>query len=327
VNFLTIKYSSLIIFFLFLGQLAIAQRTETAINFDQNKNHIVIEVENDLLFKSDHYYTAGIALSYTYKNLKKTLAQLILKSKNPNNFTFSGFGIEQRMFTPFSIIAPDAIENDRPYSAYLMATNFSVLINPEKNLAISNEIGIGVIGPLAGGKELQTFVHEIIGSALPIGWEYQIKNAFLIDYQFRIEKGFFTPWVARHIIPFAMARVGTLKDQINIGLMIKLGNKNTILSTVKDISTKKDHFIWEWVFEGKLQGVFYDATLQGGLFNGDELVSLHLKDTFMRQYNFRMGVNLYYKGFFLRYMVQLNSPNFSVGILHRYGSINIGFSF
>ena len=324
---LLLKYYASFGVFLFFSQLGFTQRTETALNFDANKNHIVLEVENDLLFQSDHYYTAGIALSYTHQNLKKTPAQLILKSKDPDNFTFSGFGLEQRMFTPFSIEEPDAIENDRPYSAYLLATNFSVLINPKKNLTISNEIGIGVIGPTASGKEIQTLVHEIIGSVLPVGWEYQINNAFLIDYQFRIEKGFFTPWLARHIIPFGMIRVGTLKDQVNLGLMVKFGNKNTILSTTKDISTNKDHFIWEWVFEGKLQGVFYDATLQGGLFNGDELVSLNLQDTFMRQYNLRMGVNLYYKGFFLRYMVQLNSPNFSVGILHRYAGINIGFSF
>jgi len=324
---MSIKLFASFIVFLFLYHFSFAQRTETAINFDANKNHITLEVENDLLFQSDHYYTAGIALSYTHQNLKKTPAQLILKSKDPDNFTFSGFGLEQRMFTPFSIEEPNAIENDRPYSAYLLATNFSVLINPKKNLSISNEIGIGVIGPAAGGKEVQTFVHEIIGSVLPIGWEYQINNAFLIDYQFRIEKGFFTPWLARHIIPFGMVRVGTLKDQVNLGLMVKFGNKNTILSTIKDISTKKDHFIWEWLFEAKLQGVFYDATLQGGLFNGDELVSLNLQDTFMRQYNLRMGVNFYYKGFYLRYMLQLNSPNFSVGILHRYAGVNLGFSF
>lgn len=318
-----------IVFFVFLlfGNLIFAQRTETAVNFDNNKNHFTIEVENDLLFKSDQYYTAGIALSYTNKNLHKTPAQFILRSKDPDNFTFSGFGVEQRMFTPYSITEPFAIESDRPYSAYILATNFSVLINPKKNLTMSNEIGLGVIGPIANGEWIQTTVHEIIGSDLPIGWDSQISNGFLIDYQFRIEKGFFTPWLARHIVPFGMARVGTLKDEINLGLMLKFGNKGKIISENKEMSANKDHFVWEWVLEARLNGVFYDATLHGGLFEADQIEGLNAKDTFMRQYHVRMGVDLYYKGFFLRYMVQLNSPSFQSGIVHRYGSVNIGFSF
>lgn len=324
---MSIKYYISIIIFFFLGQQYFAQRTETALNFDNEINNITLETENDLLFQSDQYYTAGIALSYSHQNLQKTPAQLILKSKDPDNFTFSGFGLEHRMFTPFSITDPYAIESDRPYSAYFLATNFSMFINPKKNLAISNEIGIGIIGPAAGGEALQTFVHETIGSDIPIGWENQISNAFLIDYRFRVEKGFFTPWLTQHIIPFAMLRVGTLKDEVDLGLMIKFGNKNNILSTITDISSKKDHFIWEFVFEARLQGVFYDATLQGGVFNGSEIVSLNIQDTFMRQYHIRTGVNLYYESFFLRYMVQLNSPNFSAGIVHRYGGVNIGFSF
>jgi hypothetical protein len=61
-----------------------------------------------------------------------------------------------------------------------LATNFSVLINPKKHLKMSNELGIGIIGPAAGGEWAQTFVHKTIGSHIPIGWEDQLKNAFLI---------------------------------------------------------------------------------------------------------------------------------------------------
>lgn len=324
---MSVKYFSSLFIFLFVGHVLMAQRTETALNFDDNLNHILIDVENDLLFQSDQYYTAGIALSYTHQNLRKTPAQLLLKSKSDDSFTFSGFGVEHRMFTPFSITDPYAIEGDRPYSAYFLATNYSTLINPKKNLKMSNEIGIGIIGPAAGGEAIQTFVHETIGSDLPIGWENQIGNAFLIDYQFRVEKGFFTPWLAKHIIPIGMIRVGTLRDEIDLGLMIKFGNKDGVLSSSTDLNQNRDKFIWEFVFEARLQGVFYDATLQGGVFNGSEVVSLQNQDTFMRQYHIRTGINIYYKSFFLRYMVQLNSADFTAGIVHRYGGVNVGFSF
>jgi hypothetical protein len=324
---MTIRTYVSFIFFTLLSQLTLGQRTENAISFNQKTNRLVLEVENDVLFKSDHYYTAGLALSYTNRNLRKTPAQLILKQKSPESFTFTGFGFEQRMYTPYSIVNPDSIENDRPYAAYLLATNYSVLINPSKYLKIYNEIGIGIMGPAAGGRQVQTFVHTVIGSSLPNGWEFQLRNAFLIDYQFRIEKGFFNDWIARHFIPFAKIRVGTLTDRIGIGLMTKFGNTYKSLGEVADGKNLHKRFIWEWVFEANLHGVFYDATLQGGLFNGNEVIKLKKQDTISRQYQLRMGVNLYYRSFYIRYMVKFNSQDFSSGVIHRYGGVNIGVSF
>ncbi len=324
---MTIKSYISFILFALLSQLVFGQRTETALYFNQKINRLVFETENDVLFKSDHYYTAGLALSYTNKNLKKTPAQLFLKPKNPESISFTGFGIEQRMYTPYSITKPDSIENDRPYAAYILITNYSVLINPGKNLKIFNEIGIGIMGPAAGGREVQSFVHEIIGSDIPLGWEFQLRNAFLIDYQFRIEKGFFGDWTAKHFIPFAKVRLGTLTDRIGVGLMTKFGNANKLLGEISKTNSLKDRFIWEWVFEANLYGVFYDATLQGGLFNGNEVIKLNRQNTISRQYQLRMGVNLHYKSLYLRYMVKFNSQDFSSGVIHRYGGVNIGVSF
>ena len=312
---------------LIISQLVLGQRTEMAIDFNQKTNRLVIEIENDLLFKSDHYYTSGTAFTYLNKKMKHSPAQLILKAKNPESIRFSGFGLEQRMFTPYSILRPDSIPDDRPYSAYLLATNFSVLINPEKHLKISNELGIGIMGPAAGGEWAQSLVHQIIGSPIPIGWENQLKNAFLIDFQFRIEKGFFGDWTARHFIPFAKARVGTLTDRIGVGLLIKFGNVNKTLAKYGRPEKYKNRLVWQWVFEANLQGVLYDATLQGGLFNGDEAIYLARPETISRQYQVRTGVNIYYKRFYLRYMIKFNSQDFINGVIHRYGGLNIGFSF
>ncbi len=89
----------------------------------------------------------------------------------------------------------------------------------------------------------------------------------------------------------------------------------------------KNRFVWQWVFEANLQGVFYDATLQGGLFNGYEAINLAKQETISRQYQIRMGINFYYKSFYLRYMVKFNSQDFISGVIHRYGGVNIGVSF
>ena len=133
---MVVKNFIIIIFLIQISQFVYAQRTETAIDLAQEKSRLVLEAENDLLFQSDNYYTVGIAFSYTHQPLKKTPAQLILNSKSSESRSFRGFGIQQRIFTPYSIVEPNSIENDRPYSAYLLASNFSVLINLEKKLQI-----------------------------------------------------------------------------------------------------------------------------------------------------------------------------------------------
>lgn len=318
-----IKTVIIIICTLCLQVFAFGQRTETAINFSEKRSRIIFDLENDMLFSTDSYYTAGIGLSYTHSGLKKTPTQLLTSSKKSGDFSFSGFGIQQRIFTPSSITSPNSITNDQPYSSYLLATNFSVMINSEDHLKISNELGIGVMGPAAGGAEMQTLVHEIINSPIPVGWENQLQNTFLIDYHFRIEKGFFNDWMADHIIPFAAARVGTLTNRIQIGIMGKIGNKNHYLIPS---SIRVNKVIWEWVFSANLQGVFYDATLQGSMFREDPN-ALDNSEIISHQYQFRMGFNIYYHNFSLRYMLNFNSSNLNTAAYHRYGGVNLGYSF
>jgi hypothetical protein len=322
-----LKKYFLIIFLLKTSFFAFGQRTETAINLTPKKSHLIMEVENDMLFTTDNYYTAGLALSYTNSTFKKTPAQLILNSKNKEHLTFSGFGLEHRIFTPYSIGNPSAVENDRPYSAYVLATNFTVLINMQKKLKLSNEIGFGIMGPAVKGKEVQIFVHEVIGSVIPVGWENQLENSFLIDYQFRIEKGLFNDWLAEHFKPFVAARVGTLTDEFQVGVITKIGNKSNFLASTAKTSTIKKDFIWEWVLEANLKGVLYDATLEGGLFNKGETVILDKPEKISQQYQLRMGGNLYYKNLSFRYMVKYNSRNFTTATIHRYASLNIGLAF
>jgi len=318
----------LICFVLFavFPKVSLGQRTETAIDFSSKKSRLIFELDNDMLFSTDSYYTAGVGLSYTHKNLHRTPAQWLLKPKTEDALTFTGFSLHQRIFTPYSIIYPEAIENDQPYSAYILATNYSVLVNSSKSLKISNEIGIGVMGPAAFGEEVQTFVHKIVGSPIPLGWEKQLQNTFLLDYRIRIEKGFGTNWTAKHLIPFIGGEFGTLTNRVQIGMMVKFGNKLNYLKPKQNLEELKKKFIWEWVFAANLQGVFYDATLQGSMFTEDPN-ALNKSETNSYQYQLRTGINFYYHNFTLRYMFNFNSATFNSAVYHRFGGINIGYSF
>jgi len=247
-------FSFYILFFL-SSQLLFSQRTETAILFNNN-NRINAATDNDLLFKTDHYYTVGISISSQFKNLKNTPAQLFFRQKKETQICYSGFGLEQRIFTPSSITAPANVKNDRPYAAYFLITNYSTFINLSRKLNISNEIGVGMLGPSALGEETQTYVHKKIGSDLPQGWENQLSNSFLVDYQFRIEKGIFNNIIFNHLTPFAVARVGTLTNKFDLGLILKVGNIDKSLKKLMESHLSKKTLIWEWLMEIKYQRVF-----------------------------------------------------------------------
>lgn len=316
-----------IILFLSFSWPVFAQRTETVLTFDDKINHIYFEFENDIFLQSDHYYTGGLALFYTNRKLKKTPAQLILQSGNYRKDYYSGFGIEQRLFTPYSISNPDSQGTDRPYSAYLMLSNFSLMVNTDKHLKISNEIGVGVLGPAAKGMEFQSYIHELTHSVMPVGWENQLKNSPVFDYQFRIEKGLFGPYFSNHIIAIGETRIGTLKDELAGGFLIKFGNSNKMLEYKKAFVDIKGHLVWDLVIEGKFKFILYDATLQGGITDRESEYSLSFSETDKFQFAYRSGVNMYYKRFYARYMIFVNTKDFLNGRYHRYACIVVGFSF
>ncbi len=315
------------ILIIFNFKTSYSQRTENAIYFCDKKSRIVLEIENDMLFNTDSYYTSGQALSYTNKNFKKTPTQLLLNLIIKKDVDITGIGFQQRIYTPYSIEQPNLIDNDRPYSAYILLTNYSVFINVKHKIILSNELGIGVMGPAALGEQSQSFIHKLIDSPAPIGWENQLNNAFLIDYTFRLEKSFFNGFVAEHFIPYLETRIGTLTDNVKLGMKLRFGNKN---KSVLDHANKRSierKLSWEWILGANLKGVFYDATLEGGLFNKDESLPLPKQDIIEQQYQLRMGINIYYKCFSFRYMINYNSKNFANSITHKYGSANFGFAF
>ncbi len=317
----------ILLLLMFFSKSSFSQRTENAIYFTDKNSRIVLEIENDLLFNTDSYYTSGQAISYTNKKLQKTPAQLILNLISKKDIDITGFGFQQRIFTPLSIEYPNAINYDRPYSAYILLSNYSVFINAEKKILFANEIGIGAMGPIALGEQSQTFVHKIINGPVPVGWDNQLNNAFLIDYTFRVEKSFFSGFIAEHLIPYGETRIGTLTDRVKIGIKIRAGNKNKSMIELAKNECNEKKIVWEWIFGANLQGVFYDATLEGGLFNKDETIVLPKQDIIEQQYQIRMGINFYFKNFSFRYMVNYNSKDFANAVIHKYGSANFGYSF
>jgi len=153
-----------------------------------------LSTDNDLFFQSDDAYTAAIFVSWmgdeysksdkdsftysytsTLKDIFNTLPLVDLESENLN----ASMSLQEIMMTPNDLTQRDAIYNDVPYSGTL-ATHFS-LYAWQENEFDEYRISVGLIGPLSGSEQIQKTIHTLTGSEVPMGWDNQIDNYFLLN--------------------------------------------------------------------------------------------------------------------------------------------------
>jgi hypothetical protein len=134
---------------------------------------------------------------------------------------------------------------------------------------LTTALEVGFIGPAAGGKPLQTFLHQITGNAEPRGWDYQIHNDAVLGYHLTFEQQLFaTPHA--ELIGSTEASLGTLYTYASVGAQLRAGLLNPYFNNLSGVNMSSPH-LWQLYAQATLEGraIGYDATLQGGVFNRD----------------------------------------------------------
>jgi hypothetical protein len=154
-----------------------------------SKGTLNIRIDNDLFggFGQDQGYTNGFLITWVTPNLidypdnpcfagrgrqlRSYLAWLSPKNFNEQNMTF---GLGQLLFTPKDRERTDLITNDRPYAAALLYGWGYNASNGEQ--LQTSQIRLGVVGPAALGRQVQTKWHDLIGAKRFRGWDNQLHN-------------------------------------------------------------------------------------------------------------------------------------------------------
>ena len=154
----------LTVFVLFCGS---AQAEEKAIwNF---------LIENDSISNTDSNYTNGGRIGYLSPTGRgEHLARRLLWAKAGDKTRF-GIAFGQSIFTPQDIQAIAALPHQEPYAGWLYG-EFSVHAERENNIHDSLVIDLGVVGPLALGRQVQNNFHDLIGISGAKGWANQLRN-------------------------------------------------------------------------------------------------------------------------------------------------------
>lgn len=136
-------------------------------------------LENDLFYNADRHYTSGVRLVWVPARdtapPKRAVALARLMPWFPEDgVARPGFALGQSMFTPSDITVADPPPGERPYAGWLYGT---LGLGVESGQRLDQfGITLGMIGPASLAEESQTFVHKVIGSDQPRGWDTQLKS-------------------------------------------------------------------------------------------------------------------------------------------------------
>ncbi len=201
----------------------------TAAANDISAGTLSLVSENDLYNRTDRNYTNGIQLSWVSSAPAAPgwLTQLAhwvpgFPQEETNNH---GYLFGQSMFTPYNITLTDPPQDDRPYAGWLYGT-----------AALSVETGqqldqfaftLGVVGPASQAEQAQKFIHDLLNTDEPRGWDTQLGNelGLVVTYQ-RSWRGLTTQPLDRlslDLTPHLGGALGNVFTYANTGVTVRLG--------------------------------------------------------------------------------------------------------
>lgn len=186
-------------------------------------------VENDLLARTDRYYTNGIKLGggAPFEMLQLPATELLKQLAPAGGGTIHlGLFLGQNLYTPKSIKISQPQPLDRPWAAWLYLGG--VAQRAKGNRLDTVEIDFGLVGPSALGREVQSGWHKLVGAPQPMGWDNQIPNepAFLISYLAKSKQAWGSS-IGLELIPHGGVTLGTVMTLARAGGIVRLGRHMT----------------------------------------------------------------------------------------------------
>ena len=181
---------------------------------------------------------------------------------------------------------------------------------------------MGVMGPAAGGRQVQNGIHSLLPPSFPAeGWGNQVSNNFAIQYSVGVEKGMLnTKYFELNAV--ANGVLGNPHTEITAGLHLRLGLMDDYFEG-KGLGKKK---LQLYVFgRGNINYVAYNAVLQGGLFGGADPYSIEKINNILG-YS-QLGVAVIYKNIKIELAEEMLTPQFSNGTKQQWGYLNIIIGF
>ena len=268
---------------------------------------IGVVFENDLYTSTlnDKYYTNGLEVFYRFLNKK---------SNEKVNKIISEFRIGQHIYNPQTIKANDLNKNDRPFAGYLFFRGgWNTYYQNESMRRINFQMGY--VGLNAFGEEIQKLFHKTFGYSDVEGWQYQIQNTLALQSNLYYSKNVVSSLSNQHLdLQFVGdLNLGTISNGISVGFLSRISLKkllpvynsnlyNGSLNSNKKVYKEESEFYF--YINPNINYQWYDATIQGSLFNDNSPVTFSLMPFRFngeaglkyKKNNWNLNYNFVYKG-------------------------------
>ena len=168
--------------------------------YAEPSGEIQIFIENDFLAGTDRYYSNGLKIGFGAQTEGLAgagaegagLGSYLAGSRSKDKQYELGFFLGQNIYTPRDIRTSEAQPNDRPWAGWLYAGWALQHLTLEPRPVLDTlELNVGVIGPPALAKQVQTQWHKLIGAPEPRGWAHQLPTepGFMLGYLKKVKFG------------------------------------------------------------------------------------------------------------------------------------------
>lgn len=300
------------------GIIWVEQRVDT-------RSILKINFENDLITyaNTDRYFTNGINIDLQAAWLGNSMVWKLMIPYRHKAFVAYNLSMVQDMYTPTDTRVAPTLKNDRPYSSYLYFGFRKMVADPLRELKIISQLDAGYLGPYSPGSYLQTLVHKTFPTNdVPMGWETQINTDVILNYGLQVQKALvnnknFT------LLAGIDVKAGTLYTNAGAGLQLQAGKAEPVFGLGENEQWPKV----EYYFFAKtnINFVAYNALLQGGIFNHNNVFTLEGNDIQRLVGSAEGGFHIRFKGIGIELAQHFLSPEYKGGMWHKWGRMSLLF--
>ncbi|MBU1010006.1 MAG: lipid A deacylase LpxR family protein [Bacteroidetes bacterium] len=301
---------------------------DVAVPITGMKRYFVIDFENDVFTNTDLYFTNGTQLTLIHPVFQHLKLAGGLPGLGKSSLNHYGMKLRQNLYTSIDPEATAIDRHDRPFAGILYVSFFKISTRADLKLRWQSEVIIGTVGSGSLAHTVQQSLHQ----KEPVGWDFQIKNDILLNYNMQLEKGIVA---SRQFEAIAQGGLmaGTYATNGSVAFQFRFGKFrpyfNDLSFAAQGIASERNATDWQyWVFINPgARFVLYDVTLNGGVFNRNSPHTFGFADTKHLVGNIETGFVVAYKGIGLQSSLTAISPEFKRGMSHKWGAFKLFFNF
>ncbi|MEL0262167.1 MAG: lipid A-modifier LpxR family protein [Flavobacteriaceae bacterium] len=126
------------------------------------QSYLNLQVDNDLYFRTDFYYSSGIFVDYGYALPQAKKDTCGLK-------TYAGWKLGQEIYTPSRRYSTDLSRYDYPYSGYLFVQHQREILWPGQQ-GVKFGVQLGISGKASMAQSLQNLYHRLVLKLPELAW-------------------------------------------------------------------------------------------------------------------------------------------------------------